>query len=207
MNVPDRQLRAGKNPVGFVEQITNFVLARCCVRRVPVIPDVSGADQILLIPRNNEERPAVCFSLDIECVIRCAVEVTNNDVTAFRAAHHPGNFPIDGREHAVDPRASGVNNQPGCYFFFPLACLLQVLNAFYNAVADGDPDCRAVISHLGASLLRTDNIFQDQPLGESDLRIVVLRTTQQSLLPDSRFFRDELLAAQHPVRRNIFADG
>ena len=86
MNISDAQIRVREHTVCFRQQVVDLRTAGADIIQVVYIANVSRSNEVLVIPRNDEEWPAVGRSLYIKRVTRCTLKSTNNDVASFCAA-------------------------------------------------------------------------------------------------------------------------
>jgi hypothetical protein len=72
--------------IGFAQQIVDLMAVDPEAIEIARVANVGRSDQVLPGPGNDEERPAVSFSFDIDCGVRRAGERSYDDVAALRAA-------------------------------------------------------------------------------------------------------------------------
>ena len=75
-----------ENAIRFAQQIVNFIAVDLDVIEIALVANVGSADQILAVPGNDEEGPAISFSFNVYCRIGSAGEWGHDDVAALCAA-------------------------------------------------------------------------------------------------------------------------
>ncbi len=201
MNIAHFKIRGGEYAIRFAQQVGNFCFARHNVSRVALVPDIRGADQVLIIPRNNEKGPAVRTRLDIKCRTWRPVEMTDNNMTALGAAHEQGHLAINSRQDPINPWTGCINDEAGAYFHLRTVGTIDKLEAAYATLADTYSYDRAVIPYISTGFFRANDIFQHKAFSETYLRIVILCAAKQAICIKSRLFLQQLIFTQHAVMR------
>src|SRR5205085_362990 len=73
----------------FAQEIIYFPRFAAGLVRATFKANLSGSNQVVSIPRNNEKRATVTRGLEIECARRRAAERRHHNVTSFRATNQP----------------------------------------------------------------------------------------------------------------------
>ena len=103
--------RSRKHALRFRDEVLPFALVDRRRARIAVEALVGGADQVQLVPRQNEERPRVAAGLDVDARARRAGKRRDDQMAALRAADQAA--PPDLTEHLVHPRPGRVHDD-GC---------------------------------------------------------------------------------------------
>src|ERR1051325_9669711 len=159
--------------VRLTQQVCDLALVGTDRVRVAVVAYVRRPDQVQAVPGNDEEGPRVLLRLDVERLLRRAVEAIDDDVAALRAAYQAhALFALECGQDLIDPGAGYVHGD-GCAGAGVFA-RLQVceLDAAHSIAFDDEASDARVGEHGRAVCACGEDVLQDEPLGILDLRVV-----------------------------------
>ena len=200
-DIAHRQARIRKYPVRFREQVIDLCPTGPNFCQVTVVADVSRTDQVLIIPRNNKERPTVGSSLNIKSVRRCTRKIANHDMTALGAADQSWSIICRSSQNIIHPGPCCIDHHTR---FYPLSLCCQRVPEIQrcHAASFNVDSCDGFVGqYVGSGSPGTEQVFQDETLRVSHLRIEIPHGTTQTGAGQAR------LRIKHGVATERFVTG
>ena len=178
-NALPRQLRGRDNPVGLGQEKIDLPFLRLDLVEISVVAGIGRANQVEIVPRDNEERPPILPGFGVERVSRCAREGIDDDVAPFAAPDQarplsevaPGEHLIDPGSGDVDDHRRRVSERLAGQDVIPC----HASNAPIFAEDLTDVVIGADLRSVGA---RIERVLEGKSFRVLDLRIVVKRRTE-----------------------------
>ena len=161
------------NAVGFTQQIVDLGLIGGEVIEIALEANIGGADQVTVIPRQDEVWPAVLGGFGVDAIAWSAGEGIDHEVGALGAADEARHRAADEFEHLIHPWPGDVDDDMRPRTVEPVIACGGEINAddaagFDCQLVDRDAEANGCAVFPGG-----EHVFQDEAFGVLDLGIVV----------------------------------
>ena len=172
-HVVARQPRARDHARGLPQQVVDLLGLGHHAVEIALVHRVGRADEVELVPGDDEVRATVLEGLHVQCPLGRAGEALDHEVAALRAADEPLRRAPSRAQQAVDPRTGDVDRDRRARLTALPADEVADLHAPAHVVLHEQTLGLRVRQHDRAGVAGRQRVLHRQALGELDLRVVV----------------------------------
>ena len=189
------QLGIRNGEVRFIEQVADFVLGGDDFVQIARKADIRGADEIHLVPRNDEVRAPISARFYVEGILRSTRERLHHNMAAFGTTVISGEIARES-ENLIDPWTRNIDDaRRGDPML--LAVSIGVDHGVHVAICDLEVGDGCMRFHRTALANAIHHVLDHESFREHCLAVVIPTGSAESIRIQTRFGFKSLISCEH----------